>query len=419
MTCGIYKITNKINGKAYIGASKNINRRWNEHLRENGTRVSKIIHEIGKNNFTFTILKECSFEELYVEEIKFIEKYDTLEPNGYNLTKGGEHHHNTTGYYRVCKCNSPNLSQGFSWAYVYIDNNKYRRINSVDLDILKENVINKGLEWKIIDKEKAELSDRVNKKNKDINHTRDNKTGYYRVSKNIDENMDQGYSWKYQYIENGEKKAISRTNFLELEKIVKSKNLPWMIIDEENAKETLNQIIEDNKMYNNGNPNFTGFYRVYTKKEKEVTQGFIFKYDFREDDGHRRIISNVDLNNLKEKVKSEGLPWYIVDKDKAEETVELNRRYEKFHGPYSSTGFLRVSKEYGNSFKKGYRWCYQYRDEVSKKNRKVSSVDLMKLKEKVINQGLDWLVTDDDLAKKTLDEEYGVDFESNVQSTLI
>lgn len=31
--CGVYKIINTINGKIYIGSSKDIDRRWSEHVR--------------------------------------------------------------------------------------------------------------------------------------------------------------------------------------------------------------------------------------------------------------------------------------------------------------------------------------------------------------------------------------------------
>ena len=34
MSCGIYKITNKINQKCYIGCSKNIEKRWSSHKSE-------------------------------------------------------------------------------------------------------------------------------------------------------------------------------------------------------------------------------------------------------------------------------------------------------------------------------------------------------------------------------------------------
>lgn len=67
-TCGIYKITNQINGKCYIGQSVNIERRWQEHKRFNSREQLAIIHQAfrkyGLENFSFEILEECSQEQL-------------------------------------------------------------------------------------------------------------------------------------------------------------------------------------------------------------------------------------------------------------------------------------------------------------------------------------------------------------------
>lgn len=57
-------------------------------------------------------------------------------------------------------------------------------------------------------------------------------TNYYRVSKNIDKKMTQGFSWKYQYYdENKKRKSISRKSIIDLEKAVKEKGLPWIKFD--------------------------------------------------------------------------------------------------------------------------------------------------------------------------------------------
>ena len=48
---GIYKITNKKNGKMYIGQSNNIKRRFYEHCRNNEILIDKAIQKYGKEEF--------------------------------------------------------------------------------------------------------------------------------------------------------------------------------------------------------------------------------------------------------------------------------------------------------------------------------------------------------------------------------
>lgn len=92
MTCGIYKITNKINGKIYIGQSINIEQRWLKHkfkYEDPKGYFHKAVRKYGTESFIFEIVVECPKEHLNLFEIVFIRELNTMNPNGYNLTTGG------------------------------------------------------------------------------------------------------------------------------------------------------------------------------------------------------------------------------------------------------------------------------------------------------------------------------------------
>lgn len=98
---GIYKITNTINNKSYIGQSVDINKRWNNHRSSCFNRkdhsyeypLYRAIRKYGINNFTFEILEECLVKELDKKEIYWINYFDSFE-NGYNQDIGGNGHFN-------------------------------------------------------------------------------------------------------------------------------------------------------------------------------------------------------------------------------------------------------------------------------------------------------------------------------------
>lgn len=80
---GIYKITNKNNGKSYIGQSVHCGKRLDEHC--GGDQfIDKVIQLEGIDSFTFDILKEATREELSYWEDYYIMKYNSIFPNGYN-----------------------------------------------------------------------------------------------------------------------------------------------------------------------------------------------------------------------------------------------------------------------------------------------------------------------------------------------
>jgi group I intron endonuclease len=93
----IYKITNILTNKCYIGETKKNNpeARWNEHKRkiEKGIGCPALqcaVNKYGISNFIFKVLIICFDEDRYKFEIEYIQKYNSMVPNGYNLTKGGE-----------------------------------------------------------------------------------------------------------------------------------------------------------------------------------------------------------------------------------------------------------------------------------------------------------------------------------------
>ena len=89
----IYKRTNQINGKAYIGKSHvDVMERQKKHNRGQGSRLLKqAIDKYGINNFTFEILHDGILDEFLDDfEREAIKRHNTVAPNGYNLTWGGE-----------------------------------------------------------------------------------------------------------------------------------------------------------------------------------------------------------------------------------------------------------------------------------------------------------------------------------------
>ena len=85
----IYKITNTLNNKSYIGQSNNPIRRFAEHCstKNVNSKISKAIQETGQEHFTFEILEE-HIENYNEREIYWINYYDSIV-NGYNVYPGG------------------------------------------------------------------------------------------------------------------------------------------------------------------------------------------------------------------------------------------------------------------------------------------------------------------------------------------
>ena len=89
----IYKATNKINGKSYVGQTCDFHSRVWQHQRcyeKEDCDFHRAIKEFGFDNFSWEIIETCESEDGACElEKYYIEKFNTYR-DGYNMTKGGK-----------------------------------------------------------------------------------------------------------------------------------------------------------------------------------------------------------------------------------------------------------------------------------------------------------------------------------------
>ena len=91
--CGVYKITNKVNGKIYIGSSNNIENRWHQHklqLRDGIHTNQHLQHAwnlYGEDNFMFEVIEECAPEIQFEREQYYLNTLSPFEERGYNIVR--------------------------------------------------------------------------------------------------------------------------------------------------------------------------------------------------------------------------------------------------------------------------------------------------------------------------------------------
>lgn len=95
----IYKITNQINGKVYVGKTlETIEKRWRKHCRDSeksncaNRPLYRAINKYGIENFIVEEIEECSPNVANEREIYWIEKLNSFK-DGYNATLGGDGRH--------------------------------------------------------------------------------------------------------------------------------------------------------------------------------------------------------------------------------------------------------------------------------------------------------------------------------------
>ena len=90
---GIYKIVNKLDGKYYVGSTKDFDTRWKEHIYDldrnihHNNHLQNAWNKYGEQNFIFEVVEECEIEKLFETEQKYIDNYIMYILNKYLLNK--------------------------------------------------------------------------------------------------------------------------------------------------------------------------------------------------------------------------------------------------------------------------------------------------------------------------------------------
>lgn len=84
----IYLTTNKITGKQYVG--QKVSNKFVKSYKGSGVAITKAFKKYGKDNFECHIIDTATTQdELNDKEFVYVELYQTMSPNGYNLMEGG------------------------------------------------------------------------------------------------------------------------------------------------------------------------------------------------------------------------------------------------------------------------------------------------------------------------------------------
>jgi group I intron endonuclease len=83
----IYKTTNTLNGKIYVGKDCNSN----AYYLGSGIWLKRAIKKYGKGNFIKEVLEECDLSNINEREVYWIKELDARNPKvGYNIAAGGD-----------------------------------------------------------------------------------------------------------------------------------------------------------------------------------------------------------------------------------------------------------------------------------------------------------------------------------------
>ena len=200
--------------------------------------LNKLKKEVIKNNFSWKIIDENKFK-------------NAINENKSNLSNIKHFKWSYTGFYRVKKRSYDEILQGFLWTYRYKKNYKQTELSSINLLDLKQKVLDNGLEWKIIDENKAKESLKKNEENfkKYGFYTNRNKTGILHVYKSKKRKTKQGFIWCYKQVINKKRYGFSSIDLEKLKENVLRNNLEWDVIDENRAKKSFKENEENMKKY--------------------------------------------------------------------------------------------------------------------------------------------------------------------------
>ena len=332
MSKGIYcYIDKKDNQIVYVGKDSYIdkNKRHKEHLAPSNYNKQQI-NRILQNNpdrYIYQVLWEindCSDNHKNQMEIFYIKKYDPQ----FNFTEGGDgisgFKHSEETKQKISK-NNARYWKGKALSEetrkkMSKNNARYWQGKTLSEETRKKmseskkgenhpmygKMLSEETRKKISESQKGktfseEIRKKMSESKKGKKHSEETKkkisestskvqntTGFYRVTKQKNNNYKQGFTWCYQYPYKSTRKTMKSVNLLTLKKKVDGQNLPWKIIDEEKAQKSL----EENNRYSINNK--------------------------------RKCLSATSLKTLEKRVRENNLKWQIINNEKAKQSILLD-----------------------------------------------------------------------------------------------
>ena len=284
MTRGIYTYIDKKNNEiVYIGKDSNIdtNERHKQHFQPSkydNQPINRILQN-NRDRYIYQVLWEiddCTNNHLNQMEIYYIKKYNPQ----FNFTEGGD---GISGY-RHTEKSKGKISESLK-GKTFSEETKKKISES-----LKGKTFSEETKKKMSEAKKGKtLSEETKKK---ISESLKGKTFSEETKKKMSE------ARKGKTFSEETKKKISES--------LKGKT---------HSLETRKKISESQ--------NTTGFYRVLKKKDNNCKQGFVWCYQYY-DNNKRKSISSTDLKKLEKKVKKEELEWEIIDKENSIKSIQQN-----------------------------------------------------------------------------------------------
>ena len=233
---GIYSYIDKqTNEIVYVGKDSHINKqkRHKAHHHQSNKDMQTInkVLQSNPNRYTYQVLNwnVTDQDTLNALEIQYIRQ---LNPK-FNFTDGGE---GVNGYKhsdeRKEKMRKAKLGKKLSE-----ETRKKMSDNNAKYWLGKKR--DKSTIQKIVEKKKGKSLSESTLKNMS---KAKNSSGFFRVYKVRNPKCKQGFTFVYSYYDNGKRVQIRNVNLKKLEKIVKDRGLDWCIINNENAKQTLNEL---------------------------------------------------------------------------------------------------------------------------------------------------------------------------------
>ena len=304
MAKGIYCYIDKKNDKiVYVGKDSHIdkNARHKAHLASSmhdQQQINKILQN-NPNRYAYQVLwkiDNCTDDYLNQTEISYIKKYNPK----FNFTEGGDgisgFQHSEETRKKISEAQKGKAPWNKEKVNIYSKETRKKMSEAKKGKTLSEETRKKMSE---AHKGKT-LSEETRKK---ISEANKGKTLSKETRKKMSENNPK--YWKGKTFSEETRKKMSESH--------KGENHP--MYGKTHSEEARKKISESQ--------NTTGFYRVTKQKNSGCQQGFIWRYQYFDNNKHKAT-SSTDLNKLKEKVEAQGLPWEIIDEEKAKKSLREN-----------------------------------------------------------------------------------------------